>query len=310
MAASPTDLEMSAEQANLCLEDRISASRQASYESQVGTPKDWPDWKGGHYRYVQEEVRRRHPMSASFTPGEPSLRLGVESNQYLYRVERIDALLGRFATTTGAPIGPAEVMHWISDQRSAITPGDSTTEMVSSPYASALSELTDFFNDERNDGRPTFVAFAAEFPDLELRDDWAEHFCKRCGLSHFFTNSEVTLALFRYSVNDVLDAYSVTGQTMFAVPTAIDHPMANVYFAAPRGADWGHAVGLAPQDDCGHLVAELIHVRIDYRADHWVAVDTLSRRCLPPTEVDSLRSAHLRCIRRMPGLAAYGTGCT
>lgn len=133
MAAPPTDLEMSAEQANLCLEDRISASRQASYESRVGTPTDWLDWKGGHYRYVQEEVRRRHPMSASFTLGEPSLRPGVEPNQYLYRVERIDALLGRFATTTGAPIGPSEVMQWISYQRSAITSGGSTTVMASSP---------------------------------------------------------------------------------------------------------------------------------------------------------------------------------
>ena len=187
--------------------------------------------------------------------------------------------------------------------------------MVSSPYASALSELTDFFNDERNDGRPTFVAFAAEFPDLELRDDWAEHFCKRCGLSHFFTNSEVTLALFRYSVNDVLNepSYSVTGQTMFAVPTAIDHPMANVYFAAPRGADWGHAVGLAPQDDCGHLVAELIHVRIDYRADHWVAVDTLSKS-LPCrlqkvdfAPVSSHLTMHTPDAR---ATQAYGTGCT
>ena len=274
----------------------------------MGTPKDWHDWNGAHYSYVQEEVRRRHPLSAAFTIGEPSLRNGVEPNQYLYRVERIDALLRKFGPASGIPIGVAEVKAWISAQRSipSTTPG-----AASSPAAATLRELTDFFNDERKDGRPAFVAFAAEFSGLEQRPDWAEHVCERCGLAHFFTDSDVPLALFRYRVQDVLDdsSHSGAGTTLFAVPTVIDQPMASVYFTAPRGTDWGHAVGLAPAGDCSHLAAELIHARIDYEADHWVAVDTLIKPSVPLTKVASLRASHLTCIRRIPGYAGYGTGC-
>ena len=269
----------------------------------MGAPKNWPDWHGAHTRYVQEEVRRHHPLSAAFTPGEPSLRQGMEPNQYLYRIERIDRMLRRFGATSGASVGVAEVRAWISGRQSAAPAARANVP--------ALHELTDFFNQERNDGRPTFVAFAAEFPGLERRSDWAEHMCERCGLAHFFADTAVTLALFRYRVQEVLDqaTHAGAGAAPFAVPTVIDQEMANVYFTAPRGTDWGHAVGLAPAADCSHLAAEFIHARIDYKADHWVAVDTLTKPGLSSFKVASLRQSHLDCIRRVHGLAAYGTGC-
>ena len=122
LMAARVRLEESAEQTNLCLEERIGASRQARYESRMGAPKNWPDWQCAHTRYVQEEVRRHHPLSAAFTPGEPSLRHGMEPNQYLYRIERIDRLLRRLDTTSGASVGVAEVRAWISGRQSASPP--------------------------------------------------------------------------------------------------------------------------------------------------------------------------------------------
>ena len=100
-----------------------------------------------------------------------------------------------------------------------------------------------------------------------------------------------------------------TTATVFAVPTVIDQPLDPMYFTAPRGIYWGHAVGLNPTIDCSHLAAELIHARIDYHARHWVAVDTLNRNCLSPVDISYLRVEHLKCIRRSPGLANYGKGC-
>ena len=320
-ALQPDALQVAAEQANLCMEERISKARQATYEERMGAPRAWDDWRSNHHRYVQEEVRRRYPLSAAFTGKK--LRPGIEPNQYLCRVERIDGLLDRYATTMGGPVGAEQINGWISARDSApsgerkvdslqdldrLVPGDSP-----SPEVAALHELTELFNDERRDGRPSFVVFEAEFPRLKERSDWAEHLCERCGLAHFFTNVPVTLALFRYQVQEVLDARSDAEKRMnaavFAVPTVIDQPMSDIYFTAPRATPWGHAVGLQPEPDCRHLAAELIHARMDYRPDHWVAVDTLERSSLSAGDVARLREAHLDCIRRSPGNADYGRNC-
>ena len=329
LMAAPPDalqsdaLQVAAEQANLCMEERISAARQATYEKRMGAPQAWDDWRENHYGYMQNEVRRRYPLSAAFTDGEPSLRPGIEPNQYLCRVEQIDGLLDRYPPATGAPVGVEQINGWISARDSApsgerkvdsfqdlgrLVSGDSP-----SPEVAALHELTEFFNDERRDGRPSFVVFEAEFPRLKERSDWAEHLCERCGLAHFFTDGPVTLALFRYQAQEVLDARSDAEKRMnaavFAVPTVIDQPMSDVYFTAPKATSWGHAVGLKPEPDCRHLAAELIHARMDYRPDHWVAVDTLERSMLSAGDVARLRKTHLDCIRRSPGNAGYGRNC-
>ena len=303
----------SAEQTNLCLEERVSRSRQARYESMMGAPRNWTDWQKAHFRYVQEEVRGRSPLSAAFTPGEPSLRPRIEPNQYLYRVERIDNLLRNFATTSGVSVGVAVLNDWISARNAAGTAATAAPTIASSSPVAALHDLTDLFNDGR-DGRPTFVACAAEFPGLDRRRDWAEHMCERCGLANYredVTSEDVTLALFRYRVQEVLDQTKHLGTRAprFAAPTVIDQGMSNVYFPAPRGIGRGYAVGLSPERDCSHLASELIHVRIDYSADHWVAVDTLNRSTLSSATVASLRDSHLHCIRRVHRLPIYGAGC-
>ena len=119
----------------------------------------------------------------------------------------------------------------------------------------------------------------------------------------------MTLALFRYKVQEVLESYDDETATVFAVPTVIDQPMSNVYFTAPRSMDWGHAVGLAPEPDCNHLAAELIHARMDYRAEHWVTVDTLEMSSLSAVDIAQLRETHLGCVRRSPGHSDYGRNC-
>ena len=317
---TPEELQAVAERANLCMEERVSAARQAAYEDRIGAPETWGDWRASHTRYVQDEVRRRYPPSAAFNSGEPSLRPGLEPNQSLYRVERIDAMLEAYPERMGERVSAESINEWISARDSDTSAEGRVTSFrdggrlmhggTYSPKAAALEELTEFFNDKRGDGRPAFVACSAEFPQLEKRSDWARHMCERCGLAHFFTGSRVTLALFRYRIQEVLDA-RVDGEArreaaVFAVPTVLDQPMSDVYFTAPANMSWGHAVGLAPEPDCRHLAAELIHARMDYRSDHWVAVDTLQGNMLSDEDVARLREAHLECIRRSPGNAEYG----
>ena len=45
MATIPSEPEVAAERANLCMEERISAARQTAYENRVGTPGGWEDWR-------------------------------------------------------------------------------------------------------------------------------------------------------------------------------------------------------------------------------------------------------------------------
>lgn len=136
METVPADSVCAAEWANLCLEERVAARRQAVYEDRAGRPTTWPDWRAAHARYVQQEVRRRHPLSAAFDEGDSS-RPHIEPNQELYRVERIDALMDEYAT---GPFGVDQLRQWISNR-------DERT-------AAALADFTHFINRRFADGRP------------------------------------------------------------------------------------------------------------------------------------------------------------
>lgn len=265
LEAAPRDLEAGAERTNLRLEERVTAERQAIYEADVRRSSNWEDWRGFHRRYVQEHVRRTYPLSAAFDGGD-ALRPGLEPNQELYRVERVDAVLSDYAQA-GAAVDVERIEHWISTRDADHATSTASETGPSSPAYAALAGLTETLNLRHADGRPRFVALAAEFPDLERQPDWPRTICERCGLAHHFSGVSVTLALFRYSVQDVLTFYRGTEPraTVFAVPTVLDLPMSNVYFSAPTSLPFGHAVGLAPRPDCSHLAAELIHARIDYR---------------------------------------------
>ena len=306
MVTMPTDQVAAAEWANFCLEERIAAHRQSAYEAFMDRPVEWRDWRAAHFRYVQQDVRRRHPLSAAFDAGG-ALRPQLEANQELYRVERIDSLLNGYAAGS---LGVDQIRQWISKLNAR-----RTTEPVGAGASirtdAALADFTRFLNRQLADGRPRFVAFAAEFPDLERQTDWPRVICERCGLAHHFTGTTVTLALFKYSVQEVLDTYIDTepNATVFAAPTVLDLPMSNAYFSAPEFSNVGHAVGLAPMADCTHLAAELIHARMDYRPEHWAAVGTLREGALHPADISRLRDAHLQCVRRTPGNADYGVDC-
>lgn len=70
MATVPADAVDAAEWANLCLEQRVAAPRQATYEARMNRPAEWRGWRAAHHRYVQQDVRRRHPLSAAFDAGD------------------------------------------------------------------------------------------------------------------------------------------------------------------------------------------------------------------------------------------------
>lgn len=88
-----------AERANLCLEARVSAARQAEYEAFVASRVDapsayWHDLREAHDAYVQQFVRGGNGKdSATFRPDETTLCQPGEDNQYVLRLENLNSLL-------------------------------------------------------------------------------------------------------------------------------------------------------------------------------------------------------------------------
>ncbi|NNJ83718.1 MAG: hypothetical protein HKP13_02095, partial [Gammaproteobacteria bacterium] len=104
-----------AERENLLLEERVSGGRQVDYLPWISESGSWDEWRRNHERYVDDKVRRRHPLSAAFTPGESSLRPGVEQNQVLLRVELIDDLPDKndpFGETRAIDIDDNPFLNW------------------------------------------------------------------------------------------------------------------------------------------------------------------------------------------------------
>ncbi|GAB6043155.1 hypothetical protein [Endothiovibrio diazotrophicus] len=206
-----------AERRNLCLERRVSGERREHYRGWIEDSASWDRWREHHERYVQDQVRRRSPLSAAFTPGEPSLWSGIEGNQWLIRVERIDGLLKRFAAgdhpRAGERLTALKLNQWIATAKAereaaGTARAKSVNDLASlreltgeptsvSPEADVLDELTDLLNQVWRDYRPAFVAFDSEFPGLESDDDWLERLCERCGLAHHFLGIDATLVLMR-----------------------------------------------------------------------------------------------------------------
>lgn len=97
-AAGSSDPQESAERQNLCLEEKVSPARQSAYEVFIGPQVAcWPDWRARHKGHVNEHVRRRDPLSETFAVDSPALYAGIEENQWLLRVERLDEVLDSFS---------------------------------------------------------------------------------------------------------------------------------------------------------------------------------------------------------------------
>lgn len=332
MGTASSTAQESAERHNLCLEEKVSTTRQSAYESFIGPQVDWPGWRSRHKGYVNEQVRRRDPLSETFAADSPALYAGIEENQWLLRVERLDSVLGKFFA--GTPVEKDRqqqldrINGWVKarDQAMAVASAKpkpralsdlkdlraavaGTPDTPDTPESESLADLTDALNQERKDGRPAYVAFAPEFPGIDTDPDWANRLVERCGLAHFQDNRPIPLALMRYQVRDVLAAWRTSRVTVFVLPTTLDQEFYGVFFPAPLGLSQGHALDLAPADECRSLAAELLHARIDYRPGHWVRVGLYQAAAFDGARLPDLRRRHLECLRTLSGKSDYGLAC-
>jgi len=328
-AAGSSDPQEAAERQNLCLEEKVSPPRQSAYEEFIGRPVAWPAWRARHKSHVSEHVRRRDPLSETFAADSPALYAGIEENQWLLRVERLDGVLDKFFAGTPLEGNPQRQLDRINGWIEASKPvqaasstrskprtrtdlrrlGEVLSGTAETPEGESLGDLTDALNRERKDGRPAFVAFAPEFPGVDTDPNWARRLVGHCGLAHLQVGRPVLLALMRYRVREVLDAWRIGRATVFALPTALDQEFSGVFFPAPPGLSQGHALDLEPLEECRSLAAELLHARIDYRPEHWVRVASHEAGVFDYARLPDLRRRHLECLRTLSGQPEYGVAC-
>ncbi|MEN9933022.1 MAG: hypothetical protein RIS17_1595 [Pseudomonadota bacterium] len=317
---------------NLSCEERVSPIRLRGYERFL-EEKEFADdtpffadkgisWNGLHDTYFRQHVA----VSDSVTfaqADELTARPGIAGEDWIVRVERIDNSFKDWDSDSDVPVGTA--LKWLREWAASIASAHAAAPasgkrantladlgaLVGRPNlpspSETVEELFEYWNiSVRKDSRPSFVAFEAELTELLKDDEWPAHLCQRLGLGHHYFDEEITLAILRYRVRDVLEAEANRGKTCFCAPTVLDSPFGEYFHPAPKDCDWGFAAVLDPAAGDNALVAELLHRRIDYRPEYLWRVGLFKRSPIGDEQLISVRNAHIDRLRRQSNREDFG----
>ena len=319
LSKSDLDIARRAILDNLTCEERVDDARLNAYEEFIRPnvkgnillygSRD--SWSALHDRYFWEKVAI--PNSVTFNPRNIlTHRKMIAEEDWIIRMERIDGGFKEWDAGTSAGKSSIQILtEWTEkSHKSASTLPPKTGRgslsdlgamlgVPTKPTPSAtVQDLFDYWNTTvRKDHRPSFVAFQAELKNDLNQPDWAERYCIRLGLGHYFTDAPVTLALMRYQVSDVITAISAD-LSSFCAPTVLDGRFFEFFHPSPQGCDWGFAALLNSQLGDDHLASELLHRRIDYKPEHLWRIATINQPKIANTYLQDLRNTHVRRMRR------------
>lgn len=117
----------------------------------------------------------------------------------------------------------------------------------------------------------------------------------------------------RYPVTEVnaLASRLPPGSSLFAAPTSLDSEIWPYFFPAPVNPrtpreSYGRSMSLMPRPDGSGLIAEVLHVKLDYKIEHIHKLGWLSSP-IPDHPMRELRNSHLKALRRETGVNHFGT---
>ncbi|MBF0285824.1 MAG: hypothetical protein HQL51_15350 [Magnetococcales bacterium] len=289
---------------NFLYDERVGDERAERYLAHLALPEGTTPQhlRKRHAAYVEERVQTVGVPDAFLPGGRPAQYDQVAGSDLLVRVENIGELLAWLKTKEGA-----DTEDRAFDRLSALLE-DWTREPPGSPRhndaRALLEEAMEYWNTWR-DNRPSFVALAQELDQEIAADDWAAALRTRLGLAHYNPQppAVVHVALMRYPASDVLKAAQSMGRAIaspFASPTVLDQEMWEYFFPAPTDprspTSYGRAMALEPVRDTGRLLAEMLHVKINYQPNHLFKLGRLTGP-IPPHPLPALRNAHLDALR-------------
>ena len=311
----------------MACEERVDDIRLQGYQDflKAEVKDDTPfhgnpgSWAALHYRYFQQQVAIRD--SSTFVQASKlTARAKIAEEDWIVRVERIDGAFKDWERgSTSGKSAIRSLTEWMEELKNASaskTPSSTRASSLAglgallgkraipSPPATVL-ELIEYWNKfVRKDHRPAFVAFEAELKKELEAPDWPKRLCICLGLGHHFFDKEITLALLRYRVKDVLDSWKDT--TSFCAPTVLDSSFGEYFHPTPQNCDWGFAAVLDAAAGDEALVAELLHRRIDYIPEYLWRVGTVNCNAITDKELVTVRNAHVGRLRRQSARDDFG----
>lgn len=266
---------------NFFIEERISAHRYADAEAFV-----WPLLSRGSVREALTDYYRQRTFfdsePATFGVLNSSAMMPTPSHeQKLVRIERLDEVLAK----TGSRY---------EDLENAIAATDGTSKGFVRWFIEQWNTRADI---RRNP--VSYAAFRSQILDKIDAPSWPDDLRDLLGLAHYdAAYGEIPVALMEYSVGDVDADQARTGRTTgaFYCPTCFDGSPYAQFFPTPRELGFGCPMPIPLIRSEKDLIAEMVHPRLTYQAEHLVKVGVIRS---PVSDIDlrEARNSQLLALR-------------
>ncbi len=294
---------------NFIYDERVPEARERAYHHHLALASASAETlRQRHNNYIEERLHTTSIPPTFLPENSGALIESLAAGQDLVRIEIIDDLLkGMVGEEAG-----------VTDLESAFKLFESQFNVYRQAIAGQLQHrnaqdfLQDWleeWNDNMRDSRPAFAAFEDEVADLIEKGDWAPLMRSRLGLAHVKPDAKGNapyIALMKYSSAEVMAAFrsmsKLGARAPFAIPTVLDSRIWEYFFPAPidpnrsHGESYGRAMPLEPAAEEGELLAELLHVKLDYKPGHIQKLFRMDTD-IPTFTVRELRNTHLDVLR-------------
>ena len=279
--ATSTDLRARAEAHNIAFEERLDRDRLDALEKSVPGPcLDYKDLR----RYLSDfvttyvEVAEPHVPPTFRTENSGASMTQPSPEQKLVRLENVTLHI----TNTGRTLAELERSLASTD------PVEKAT----------LEDFLGQWNLAR-DNRPTFAAFKDELRSECGDAAWPDKLRDRLGLAHYgVAGGPLDVALMEYTVEEVHPEACRSPDIAypFCVPTFLDSTPSSQFFPTPKELPAGAPMALFEIWSDEQLIAEVLHSRLTYHADHIVKLGQIVTDG-PMADFKSVRNNHLAVLQ-------------
>lgn len=299
------DPDFVAHSGNYAFEERVGKDRQRAYEHSlpIGT-KTFDAWDRWHRdRYLWSAIHSDVPETFVAINGVAAHSGGLAPEQFLLRVEGLEHALRETGFTVDDLNAALE----------AARSGKSLRKYSPSEAIDALAGVCDSLNGNPYSVRPRFAGFMQDVEDTLRALDWPDQIRDRFGLGHYaaMPGETIPIALMRYTVREVLAVAETKSDAVnpICVPTLLDAQFSRLFVPAPAELPYGRTLDLSHDENCERKIAEVLHLRLEYRPEHLfkVGIVTKGLEKLTSMGLATLRDGHVFCLQYDSGRNDFGT---